>query len=175
MKIELLAKLLPKSVNLESIGSKNHNAITSDEINIIMSYCGLTNREAAMILFRFLGDTNQRSSLYDSFYAKAIKIFEEDKISRKVVRSLVDCAFLETACTRCPFCNGVGHTVYLNKIEDCPHCNEGVFVFTEKAKLHLTGLKKGQFKQIQEKYKDIMSMIQDLENSALAKIGDTNA
>jgi hypothetical protein len=50
-----------------------------------------------------------------------------------------------------------------------------VFVFTEKVKIEIIGIKKNQFKQIKEKYKKIMSMIQDLENSALSKIGDANA
>ena len=175
MKIELLTRLLPKSVNYETTGSKNHNAITPEDINTIMSYCRLTDKETAMILVRFLGDNTYRSKLYNSFYKEAAPLFIVDEIKESVIRNIVDCAFLETAFTRCPFCNGVGYRVSLNEIEDCLHCNDGVFVFTEKVKIEIIGIKKNQFKQIKEKYKKIMSMIQDLENSALSKIGDANA
>jgi hypothetical protein len=175
MKVELLAKLLPKSANMESVGSKNHNAITPEDINIIMSYCGLNDKEAAMILVRFLGDNSRRSELYNSFYRDAATLFENEKFNNKekTIKNIVDCAFLEAACTTCPFCGGVGHIISLNKVEKCNHCNDGVFVFDDDAKRNLTGLKGKDYKKIQKGYKEIMYMIQELESSALSKIDDT--
>jgi hypothetical protein len=55
MKIDLLAKLLPQSASL-SKGSKVNDAITSDDINIKLSYSKITDAELNFILAKFLDD-----------------------------------------------------------------------------------------------------------------------
>jgi len=166
MKAELLALMYPSSCDLESIGSKNHNAITSDDINIKLSYSKITDAELNFLLAKFLDDGKCRSELFWGLYG-----FVKEIINEKYAKRYLEVAIMERVMSACPFCNGTGVMIFKDKIETCSHCKEGNFIYSDGVVANLIGIKPQKFKK--KVYNEIINKLIDLESSALQKIGDT--
>tara|TARA_R100000656_G_C3921917_1_gene123063 strand:- start:38 stop:541 length:504 start_codon:yes stop_codon:yes gene_type:complete len=164
MRAELLAKLLPKSSDLENIGGVNHNAITSDDINIRLSYSKITDSELNLLLAKFLDDEQHRSNLFWELYK-----FAKEVVGKKNGRKYLEVAIMERIMTACPFCNGTGITIFKDKIDKCHHCREGTFIYSDEVISSLIGIKKKNFEK--KKYNEIINKLINLEHSALSKIG----
>tara|TARA_B100001769_G_C21798719_1_gene434951 strand:+ start:35 stop:589 length:555 start_codon:yes stop_codon:yes gene_type:complete len=176
IKAEMLSKMLPKSLDMSSVGSgKSHNAITPEDISVILSYSNLTQNQTDFLLMKYLSDYSAMNRLFSHFYAKAEEIFEDIKFKhpKKTLEKIVNCAILECVMTSCPVCNGVGYTTFNKTIEKCRHCNEGVFIYDDFTRCQIMTIKKATYGKIRRGYKEIMEMFYDLEQVSLSKIGDT--
>ena len=69
------------------------------------------------------------------------------------------------------FCGGTGFITTINSKSVCPHCNEGIFNFTDHVREHL--LKIDDFKKYKKVFRKLIDIINNIEMSALDKIGDT--
>ena len=166
MKVELLALMFPSSCDLESIGSKNHNAVTSDDINIKLSYSKITDAELNLLLAKFLDDSKCRSELFWGLYD-----FVKGIIDEKYAKRYLEVAIMERVMSACPFCNGTGVMIFKDKIETCSHCKEGNFIYSNDVVANLIGIKPQKLKK--KAYNEIINKLMDIEDSALSKIGDT--
>jgi hypothetical protein len=166
MKAELLALMYPSSCDLESIGSKNHNAVTSDDINIKLAYSKINDMELNLLLAKFLDDDRCRSELFWKLYDSSKEI-----VGDKYAKKYLEIAIMERIMTTCPFCNGTGVMIFKNKIETCSHCKEGNFIYSDDVVANLIGIKPQKFKK--KAYNKIINKLMDIEDSALSKIGDT--
>ena len=55
IKAEMLSKMLPKSLDMSSVGSgKSHNAITPQDIAVILSYSNLNQNQTDFLLMKYL-------------------------------------------------------------------------------------------------------------------------
>ena len=159
MKAELLSKLLPKSLDMSGIGSgKSHDAITPQDISVILSYSKLTQNQTDFLLMKYLNDNTALQ-----------RLFKHSETLEKIVK----CAMLENVMGACPFCQGVGYTTFDKVIEDCNHCNKGVFIYDDRTKCSIMDLQETEYRKISKGYKQISQMIYDLEQDSLSKIGDT--
>jgi len=175
MKVELLSKLLPKSLDMSSVGtSKSHDAITPQDISVILSYSRLSENQTNYLLMKYLNDHSAMNRLFDYFYTKAEEIFEDVKFKhpKKTLEKIVNCAILECVVSACPFCQGVGYTTFNKKIEKCRHCSDGLFIYDDFTRCKIMDIKKGTYGKIRKGYKQIMEMFYDLEQESLSKIGD---
>ena len=176
MKINMLSKLLPKSLDLSGVGtSKSHNAITPQDISIILSYSNLTDNQTDFLLMKYLNDYSAMNRLFSHFYIKAAEIFANIKFKNpeKTLEKIINCAILECSMQSCPVCNGVGYTTFNKKMEKCKHCEEGLFIYDDFTRCQIMTIKKATYGKIRRGYKQIMEMLYDLEQESLAKIGDT--
>jgi hypothetical protein len=178
VKAELLSVLLPSSADLSTTRGKAHNTLTSDDINIRLSYSNLTNSEMNFLLAKFLDDTSSRSKLFYSLYNKIVEFCEKEGennlvCKEKLLLKYIDTAILESIMESCPFCNGTGIIVFKHKLDKCNHCHQGKFIFTDAVRADLIGLKKGKFEKNKGIYKKITEELINIEYSALSKIGDT--
>ncbi len=171
MKAELLAKLMPSSLDISAFGSKNHNAITSEDILIKLSYSKLSDNELNFILAKFLNDDKSRSSVYKELIKEVHYKFKKKGENHLVCR-YVEVAIMECIMTTCPFCKGTGFNVFKTSISKCPHCNDGQFIYDDDVRANLIGIKKNKFIKNKKKYEDIIHLLRDIENNALSKIGD---
>jgi hypothetical protein len=165
MKIDLLAKLLPQSASL-SKGSKVNDAITSDDINIKLSYSKITDAELNFILAKFLDDDRCKSKLFWELYD-----FSKENIEEKYAKKYLEVAIMERIMVICPFCGGTGVMIFKDTIETCSHCKEGNFIYSDQVLASLIGIKPQKFKK--KAYNKIINKLMDIEDSALQKIGDT--
>jgi len=177
MKCELLAKLMPSSLDVSNYGSKSNDSITSEDILIKLSYSKLNDSELNFLLAKFLDDLNCRSSLYKDLLNKVIVLFkkegENDLVcegGNDLVCRYVDVAIMESIMVSCPFCNGTGFNIFNHSIDKCYHCSDGVFIYSDNVRADLIGVKKNKF--LKKKYEKIMEELVELEQSALSKIGD---
>jgi len=84
MKVELLSTLLPKSLDMSSVGtSKSHDAITPQDIAVILSYSRLSENQTNYLLMKYLNDHSAMNRLFDYFYTKAEEIFEGIKFKEQ--------------------------------------------------------------------------------------------
>lgn len=172
MKAELLAKLLPSSCDLSSTRSKSHDSITSEDVLLKLSYARLTNNELYYVLSKFLDDDSSRGKIYFNLVKELEILFgvDDDLVSNDLVSNYVQAGITESIITKCPFCNGTGVLLFKNSVENCPHCNEGNFIYTDLIRSSFVGVKEKDFNK--EKYKIIMEKLIDIEISALDKLGD---
>ena len=171
MKLEMLTLLLPKTVDMTAIGmGKSHDSISAEDVNILLSYLKLDKKEVAIVMAKFLDDSNSRSELFASLYTEALDIFEGSKIKEEGIKKIVECSLTEFLTQACPFCNGVGHNIFGNTIEKCHHCRDGLFIFDNKSRASLMGLKENEYIRINKRYNRVMSKLNDLEWSALGKL-----
>tara|TARA_R110000772_G_scaffold4992_7_gene17718 strand:+ start:972 stop:1496 length:525 start_codon:yes stop_codon:yes gene_type:complete len=174
MKAELLSKLLPKSLDMSGIGSgKSHDAITPQDISVILSYSKLTQNQTDFLLMKYLNDNTALQRLFKHFNNETEKIFNNIDINSETLEKIVKCAMLENVMGACPFCQGVGYTTFDKVIEDCNHCNKGVFIYDDRTKCSIMDLQETEYRKISKGYKQISQMIYDLEQDSLSKIGDT--
>jgi hypothetical protein len=61
--------------------------------------------------------------------------------------------------------------LFKNSVENCPHCNEGNFIYTDLIRSSFVGVEEKDFNK--EKYKIIMNKLEDIEISALNKLENT--
>ena len=164
---ELLYLLYPRSISLETVGSKAHDSITSDDINVKLAYSKVNNVELNLIFAKFLDNDECKSRLFWELYD-----FVKEIIDEKYARRYLEVAITERILVCCPFCNGTGVMIFKEKVESCPHCTkEGNFIYSDDVVANLIGIKPQKFKK--KKYNEIINKLMDIENSALSKIGDT--
>jgi len=169
MKTELLAKLMPSSLDISTYGSKNHNAITTEDILIKLSYSKLTENEYNFILAKFLNDDSCRSSVYKNLIKEVHEEFGKEGVNHLVCR-FVEVAIMECILTRCPFCNGTGFNVFKTTISKCPHCNNGEFIYDDNVRANLIGITLKKFKKERNKYDRVLELLNEIEINALSKI-----
>ena len=60
-----------------------------------------------------------------------------------------------------------------SSIDNCIHCNEGMFVYDDQVRSHMMKISKKVFLKYKKQYNQIIEKINQIEISALSKIGDT--
>lgn len=175
MKVEMLSSLLPKSLDMSSVGSgKSHDAITPEDISVILSYSNLSQNQTDFLLMKYLDGGAALDRLFKHFNNESNKVLQNIKnLDPKTPEKIVRCALLENIISACPFCQGVGYTTFNKVIEDCNHCNKGVFIYDDRTKCSIMDMKESEYKKITKEYAVISHMIYDLEQDSLSKIGDT--
>ena len=92
MKLDLLALLLPKSLDMSGIGSgKSNDTVTPQDIAVILAYAKLSNDELNLLMAKFLEDDSARKSLAKSVKNIAMDLFNDEDI----INTVVDTAIIE--------------------------------------------------------------------------------
>ena len=169
MKLDLLTILLPKSLDMGSIGSgKSHDSITPQEVSTILSYANLDKVELNLLMSKYLEDKVAR---YDFIkYAESCIEMEDKKLVKKIAHTAVIELFTDTTCF---FCNGTGQLVFQDSVDKCLHCHDGIFVWSDFSRSAIMGLKKGVYMKIKKDYKELIKHLIEVEQSALEKLGDS--
>jgi len=169
MKLDLLTILLPKSLDMGSIGSgKSHDSITPQEVSTILSYANLVKAELNILMGKYLEDESATHDLIK--YAESYIEMEDKKLAKKISHTAVIELFTDTTCF---FCNGTGQVVFQDSVDKCLHCHNGVFVWSDTSRSEIMGLKKGVYMKINKDYRELITHLIDVEQSALAKLGDS--
>ena len=169
MKAELLAKLLPSTCDMSSTRSKSNDAITSEDVLIKLSYARLNNNELYYVLSKFLDDESSRGKMYYNIIEELKYIFNNEE-NNELVSKYIQACITESIIVKCPFCNGTGVLLFNDLAEKCKHCNKGDFIYNNFIRASFVGIKENSFQK--DKYKKIMEKLQDIEISALDKLGD---
>ena len=142
------------------------------DVLLKLSYARLNNNELYYVLSKFLDDDSSRGKIYFNLVKELEILFgvNDDLVSNDLVSNYVQAGITESIITKCPFCNGTGVLLFKNSVENCPHCNEGNFIYTDLIRSSFVGVKEKDFNK--EKYKIIMEKLIDIEISALDKLGD---
>lgn len=168
MKLDLLTILLPKSLDMGSIGSgKSHDSITPQEVSTILSYANLVKAELNILMGKYLEDESATHDLIK--YVESYIEMEDKKLAKKISHTAVIELFTDTTCF---FCNGTGQVVFQDSVDKCLHCHNGVFVWSDTSRSEIMGLKKGVYMKINKDYRELITHLIDVEQSALAKLGD---
>jgi hypothetical protein len=169
MKLDLLTILLPKSLDMGSIGSgKSHDSITPQEISTILSYADLVKTELNILMGKYLEDESATRELIK--YVESRIGIEDKKLVKKISHTAVTELFTDTTCF---FCNGTGQLVFQDSVDKCPHCHNGIFVWSDASRSAIMGLKKGVYMKIKKDYRELINHLIDVEHSALEKLGDS--
>jgi aspartate carbamoyltransferase regulatory subunit len=169
MKLDLLTILLPKSLDMGSIGSgKSHDSITPQEVSTILSYANLVKAELNILMGKYLEDESATHDLIK--YAESYIEMEDKKLVKKIAHTAVIELFTDTTCF---FCNGTGQVVFQDSVDKCLHCHDGIFVWSDFSRSAIMGLKKGVYMKIKKDYKELIKHLIDIEQSALEKLGDS--
>ena len=169
MKLDLLTILLPKSLDMGSIGSgKSHDSITPQEVSTILSYANLVKAELNILMGKYLEDESATRELIK--YVESCIEIEDKKLVKKISQTVVIELFTDTTCF---FCNGTGQLVFQDSVDKCLHCHDGIFVWSDTSRSAIMGLKKGVYMKIKKDYRELITHLIDVEQSALAKLGDS--
>ena len=169
MKLDLLTILLPKSLDMGSIGSgKSHDSITPQEVSTILSYANLVKAELNILMGKYLEDELATHDLIK--YAESYIEMEDKKLVKKIAHTAVIELFTDTTCF---FCNGTGQVVFQDSVDKCLHCHNGIFVWSDFSRSAIMGLKKGVYMKIKKDYKELIAHLIEVEQSALEKLGDS--
>ena len=169
MRLDLLTILLPKSLDMGSIGSgKSHDTITPQEVSTILAYANLDKVELNLLMSKYLEDEIARYDLVT--YAESFVKTQDKEVASKIAHTGVIELFTDTTCF---FCNGTGQLVFNDSVDKCLHCHNGIFVWSDFSRSAIMGLKKGVYMKIKKDYKELMNHLIDVEQSALEKLGDT--
>jgi len=169
MKLDLLTILLPKSLDMGSIGSgKSHDSITPQEVSTILSYANLVKAELNILMGKYLEDESATHDLIK--YVESCIEMEDKKLVKKIAHTAVIELFTDTTCF---FCNGTGQLVFQDSVDKCLHCHNGIFVWSDFSRSAIMGLKKGVYMKIKKDYKELIKHLIDIEQSALEKLGDS--
>ena len=169
MKLDLLTILLPKSLDMGSIGSgKSHDSITPQEVSTILSYANLVKAELNILMGKYLEDESATHDLIK--YAESYIEMEDKKLAKKISHTAVIELFTDTTCF---FCNGTGQVVFQDSVDKCLHCHNGVFVWSDTSRSEIMGLKKGVHMKIKKDYKELITHLINVEQTALEKLGDS--
>ena len=169
MKLDLLTILLPKSLDMGSIGSgKSHDSITPQEVSTILAYANLVKTELNILMGKFLEDESATRELIK--YVESRIEIEDKKLVKKISHPAVTELFTATTCF---FCNGTGQLVFQDSVDKCPHCHNGIFVWSDTSRSAIMGLKKGVYIKIKKDYRELINHLIDVEHSALEKLGNS--
>ena len=168
MNKELLTMLAPKTQNLEKT-SGNNDSITTEDINLMLSYSNLSKEEYNFLLMKFVSADTYRNSFVSEIAIRYIEK-EEQVLDHSFINRLINLAVIECCEPKCVFCGGTGFITTINSKSVCPHCNEGIFNFTDHVREHL--LKIDDFKKYKKVFRKLIDIINNIEMSALDKIGD---
>ena len=169
MKLDLLTILLPKSLDMGSIGSgKSHDSITPQEVSTILSYANLVKAELNILMGKYLEDESATHDLIK--YVESYIEMEDKKLAKKISHTAVIELFTDTTCF---FCNGTGQLVFQDSVDKCPHCHNGIFVWSDTSRSAIMGLKKGVYIKIKKDYRELINHLIDVEHSALEKLGNS--
>tara|TARA_R110000803_G_scaffold33300_2_gene72973 strand:- start:1107 stop:1664 length:558 start_codon:yes stop_codon:yes gene_type:complete len=181
MNVERLAKLIGKSMNFENIiGTINNGSAGAADINAHLSYCGLSNEEQELINVMLTGDLSYGKNIYDTWgliilteYLTAChEVFYQPSKDRysKVTDKVVDCLFIETLNTHCPFCNGTGKIIIENQISTCPHCDDGTFIFNDKIRQEMMDISNLEYDIVKKFYADVSNNLYNDYMTAVEKL-----
>ena len=169
MKLDLLTILLPKSLDMGSIGSgKSHDSITPQEVSTILAYANLVKTELNILMGKYLEDESATRELIK--YVESRVEIEDKKLVKKISHTAVTELFTDTTCF---FCNGTGQLVFQDSVDKCPHCHNGIFVWSDTSRSAIMGLKKGVYIKIKKDYRELINHLIDVEHSALEKLGNS--
>ena len=169
MKLDLLTILLPKSLDMGSIGSgKSHDSITPQEVSTILAYANLVKTELNILMGKYLEDASATRELIK--YVESRIEIEDKKLVKKISHTAVTELFTDTTCF---FCNGTGQLVFQDSVDKCPHCHNGIFVWSDTSRSAIMGLKKGVYIKIKKDYRELINHLIDVEHSALEKLGNS--
>ena len=169
MKLDLLTILLPKSLDMGSIGSgKSHDSITPQEVSTILAYANLVKTELNILMGKYLEDESATRELIK--YVESRIEIEDKKLVKKISHTAVTELFTDTTCF---FCNGTGQLVFQDSVDKCPHCHNGIFVWSDTSRSAIMGLKKGVYIKIKNDYRELINHLIDVEHSALEKLGNS--
>jgi len=169
MKLDLLTILLPKSLDMGSIGSgKSHDSITPQEVSTILAYANLVKTELNILMGKYLEDESATRELIK--YVESRIEIEDKKLVKKISHTAVTELFTDTTCF---FCNGTGQLVFQDSVDKCPHCHNGIFVWSDTSRSAIMGLKKGVYIKIKKDYRELINHLIDVEHSALEKLGNS--
>ena len=169
MILDLLTILLPKSLDMGSIGNgKSHDSITPQEVSTILSYANLVKTELNILMGKYLEDESATHDLIK--YAESCIEMEDKKLAKKISHTAVIELFTDTTCF---FCNGTGQLVFQDSVDKCLHCHDGIFVWSDFSRSAIMGLKKGVYMKIKKDYKELIAHLIEVEQSALEKLGDS--
>lgn len=174
MKAELLKLLTPSSPSLETTGV-NHNAITSEDINVILAYSKLSESEYQLLIEKYVNDSNYPdNAFYKTVYDNTKIIFYKNKKKpyKTKFSPFLKLAILETFIEKCWICRGTGVLITLNSIHNCPHCENGTFIYTDKVRVKLLKIDKKIYNTYKKNYIDVLGYLKDIELSALNKINN---
>tara|TARA_R100001460_G_scaffold48747_2_gene86895 strand:+ start:16625 stop:17149 length:525 start_codon:yes stop_codon:yes gene_type:complete len=172
MKLETLKKLTPSSPELSGKRSKVHNAISTEDVLLKLSYSKLTNKETDFIIGKYLNDDESLKQFYKIFIKELENKYSFKRGEKNLVCDIVKACLIECTLIKCPFCSGRGFYKLKNNIRKCDHCADGDFIYTNVVRANLTKIPINKFQKFKNKYERILSMIQDVESDALEKIGD---
>jgi len=174
LKVDLLSLILPKSSSFE-LRENHHNRTTAEDINHILGTSKLNRKEYNLLLMKYIDDNSSRSSLFDELFDETCEIFLKKEMPKEqgLIRKFLNTAIVESVVERCFVCNGTGVIRTTSSIEDCVHCNKGMFVYDDQVRSHMMKISKKVFLKYKKQYNQIIEKINQIEISALSKIGDT--
>ncbi len=179
MKVEHLTLLTAKSMKLE-LSSKNHDSITSEDILHYLASKKLSSQEYDFLVIKYLKEDNATNSFVEDLMLDAFDLFKKNKkcyqmlLDKKInLRHICHSALREVIYTYCFFCNGRGRLSDWNNNQKCTHCNgTGQFDYNDSNRPQIIGIDKNTYDTIKKIYAGILEIINDIEISALKKIGD---
>ena len=174
----MLSMLCAKSMNLE-VSSRNHDAVTTEDISHFLGTCKLKNREYDILMAKYLDSHESRTSLYDDIFIECCDIFFKNHKASELrgekffMRMFIYLAFREIFYESCFVCQGRGTISNGDRIEKCMHCDgTGQFIYDDDNRPEFMGIEKERFMKFKKSYMEMLNMIRDIELSALNKIGD---
>jgi len=178
IKADLLSLLTAKSMSLE-IGSRSHDAITSEDIAHFLGTRGLDNREYDFLIAKYTDNNYARSLVFDDIYQDCCNIFlkyikpKELLQDRYLMRHLINLTLREVIYPHCFICQGRGTVASGDSIQQCQHCEgSGQFIYNDDNRPEFLNMKKKDYMHLKKPYLEMLEFIKNIEINALAKIGD---
>jgi len=181
MNVELLKLLLPSSPVLEVTG-QSHNCMTSEDVNTLMGYSGLTETEYMFVINKYL-DSEQglNSKFYKIIKQEILELLDNKNILKRnkvhyanktpiKIGKLLKMAIIEVTVDKCFVCSGTGFLINLNNISTCPHCKNGIFNYTDDVRKNILKVKTNDYLKFKKIYLEILDYVKNLEISALDKL-----
>ncbi|WP_299262920.1 hypothetical protein [uncultured Psychrosphaera sp.] len=141
--IRLMAKLTPKTINLEgsSGGSKTIDSI--DWTTAAHALVGLSKDANNWALYRFAGHDEKLKSVYRSLSMNIVLFIKINryKLQPETLDGLIKAAVLEYIQPVCGVCNGAGYTNELNNQGECIQCKgRGRKLFSKRFMCEVIGI-----------------------------------
>ena len=177
MKAELLSLLTAKTSNFE-LSSKNHDAITSEDIAHYLGTKKLNSEEYDILMAKYCDNEYAREVYRDNIFIKAFDIFVKNKniqknVKKILIKNFTNLAIKEVIDTTCIFCNGKGKITDKNYIKMCVHCEgTGQFIYDDNNRPQISGIKSNVYNKYKKLYYELLNYVKEVEISALSKIGD---
>tara|TARA_R100000734_G_C3310608_1_gene101388 strand:+ start:493 stop:1050 length:558 start_codon:yes stop_codon:yes gene_type:complete len=185
MKAEIIKLLTAKSMSLEP-SSKNHDAVLPEDIAHYLGTRGLSGVEYNLLVAKYADNSKARSlisqELYYQTYNNFINLLKDKKLQHKttighqrtLIQKFINLAMREVIENACPICNGKGFIANLSQITKCVHCdNSGNFIYDDNNRREMIGLTRKNYSIYKDFYHNLLEKLQNIEISALSKIGDT--